>query len=294
MFDGDRARAAGSHRSDRGRAQGARGGDAGPHEEDPLAVRRPRRVEVLPTGILPRALLTRASGESGQPAGAHVHDPDAVRGAGHGVAAALGGERDPGAVRRPGRAAVVPGPVGELLQSGAVGSQRPEVEAAAPIGTDDEPAAVGRELRTGRFEAGRGERYGGAALPGNGPQHVLDLGDEPVTGGGEGGGTARGGGEGEGGRAGGGGHARCADGGERGGRGGGLEESAAGERTVREGAGGVFGVQGSSQCAELADRTGETTGGNVRRGTRSRAPRRRFSAVLRPRPGQKQQLGGDE
>lgn len=203
VLGGDRARAVGGHRGDRGRAQGAGLGDDGPHEQHSLPVGRPGGVEVLPAGVLPGALLVGPPGEPGQPAGAHVHGPDAVRRAGHGVAAALGGECDPGAVRRPGRAPVVPRPVGELPQPGAVGPQRPEVEASAAVGADGEAAAVGRELRAGGFEAGRRERDGGAALARDGPEHVLHLGDQAVTGRGEGRGATRGGGEGEGGRGGG-------------------------------------------------------------------------------------------
>ncbi len=239
VLHADGARPVGGHGRDGGRPQGARRGDTGPHEQHPLAVRRPGRVEVLPAGVLSGALLTRAPGEPGQRAGAHVHDPDAVRGTGDGVPTAFGGERDPGAIRRPGGTSVVPRSVGELPQPGAVGPQRPEVEASAAVGADGEAAAVGRELGAGGFEAGRADRDRGAALPREGPEHVLHLGDQPVTGRGEGRGTTRGGGEGEGGRSGGGGRGRRIAHGRhrgrgcccRGGGGGDLEESTAGERT---------------------------------------------------------------
>lgn len=252
MLDGDRSRTVGGHRGDGVGAQRARGSDRRAHEQHALAVRRPGGVEVLPGTALRRALLGGASGEPGQRAGAYVDDPDAVRAAGHGVAAALGGERDPGAVRRPGGATVVPGPVGELPYFSAVGPQRPEVEATAAVGAHDEAAAVGRELRAGGFEAGRGERDGGATGTRNRPEHVLYFGDEPVAGRGERRGTAGGGGQGEGDRLGGGGRGRCTGGRDGGGGGsdtGGLEESAAGERTGPEGVMCAVGVQGSLQCA---------------------------------------------
>ncbi|CAM5717898.1 hypothetical protein SGRIM119S_03484 [Streptomyces griseorubiginosus] len=250
VLHGDRSGAVGGDRGDGVGTQTARRGDGRAHEQHALAVGGPGGVEVLPAARRTRIL---PAGEPGQCAGAHVDDPDPVGAAGHGVAAALGGERDPGAVRGPGGPSVVPGAVGELPQVAAVGPQRPEVEAAAAVGADDEAAAVRRELRTGGFQSGRGERDGGATGPRQRPEDVLDLGDEPVTGRGEGRGTAGGGGQGEADRPGGGGGRGGCAGGRHGGGGGRdagrLEEGAAGERAGAGRAGSAVDVQGSLQCA---------------------------------------------
>ncbi|MDQ1040870.1 hypothetical protein QFZ75_007286 [Streptomyces sp. V3I8] len=175
------------------------GGDAlRAYEEDPLPVGRPGGVEVLPGTVLQGARLTGQSGQPGDAAGAQVQYVDAVRAAGHRVAAALGGEGDTGAVGRPGRAAVVEGPVGAPAYVRSVGPRRPEVEAAAPVGAEGDEAAVRRVHRPVGFETGRGEGDGPAPGARDRPQDVLDLGDQPVPARREGRRTVGGRGEGQG------------------------------------------------------------------------------------------------
>ncbi len=93
----DRAPAVGRHGRDRTGVQRGLGG-LRPYEQQPRAVRRPGRVEVLPRAVLQRTVLAREPRDLPQRAGPHVGHPYAVRAARHRVAGPLGGERDAGAV----------------------------------------------------------------------------------------------------------------------------------------------------------------------------------------------------
>jgi hypothetical protein len=189
VFHDDRPRALGGDGGDGpGLEAGAGGrGDAlRPDEQDPLPVRRPGGVEVLPRPVLQRALLAGQTRHAGQAACAQVQYMDAVRAAGHRIAAALGGEGDTAAVGRPGRAAVVPGPVGALPYVRAVGPHRPDVEAAALVRAEGDEFAVRGVHGPVRFQARRGEGDGLATGARERPQHALDLGDQPVPAGSEG------------------------------------------------------------------------------------------------------------
>ena len=105
------------------------------------------------------ALLVAGVGEGAQGAGGQVQPPDAVA-----AAAPVGRQHQPGAVRQPVRLPVVVAAGRQLLQPGAVGPHRPDVEVAVPVGLERQRAAVRRPRRAGRVLQVAGQPARGAAL----------------------------------------------------------------------------------------------------------------------------------
>ena len=119
-------------------------------------------------------LIGGRGGPASDLAGGDLDHPDVVAA----FEGAVGGERDAGSIGRDARLTIVAMPGGNLLQTRAIGVNRPDVKRSALVGFEGDQPAFGRIVGARRFEQGVGDLFRGAAAKGQHPQRTLKVHDQ--------------------------------------------------------------------------------------------------------------------